>query len=56
MLTIAENGAQYFWDSVYTVIVTSNFYLAVIGVGCVMGLIALVWWGTTYLFPKHKTR
>jgi len=53
---IAENGSQYLWDTVFGVFVTSGFYMAIIGVGLVMGMVALVWWGITYLFPKRLRR
>jgi len=56
LLTIAENGSQYFWDTVFGVIVTAGFYYAIIGVGLIMGLIALVWWGVSYLFPRRLRR
>jgi len=56
LLSIAENGSQYFWDATFGVMYTSGFYLAIIGVGCVMGIVALAWWGVTYLFPRRLRR
>lgn len=56
LITIAEDGSQYFWDATFGVMFSSGFYLAIVGVGLIMGMIALVWWGVTYLFPKRLRR
>jgi len=56
LIQIAQDGSQFFWDTAYGVMVTSGFYMAIIGVGCVMGLTALVWWGVSTLFPRRLRR
>jgi len=56
LILIAEDGSQWLWDATFGVMFSSGFYLAIVGVGLIMGMIALTWWGVTYLFPRRLRR
>jgi len=53
---IGEAGANYWWGATKAVMVDSGMYYAVIGIGCVLGLIALVMWGVSVVFPRRISR